>query len=101
MNNLREFVSTVLDRGCARYNLVIGKSPVSGEVDVIEGSEEKIKLIGGKGTVTREMFVSAMVSQFIARNGFELNTAYNHLSAWIVDKHLYLDVCKVDDAEYE
>ena len=101
MNNLREFVSILLDRGCARYNLVMGKSPVNGMVDLAEGSEEKIKIIGGKGTVTREVFVSAMVSEFIARNGFELNIPSNYISAWIVDKHLYLDVCRVDDAEYE
>lgn len=99
MNNLREFVDKVATDGGAIYSLVTGTSPTEGIGTSL--IDDKEKLVGKSGSVTQELFISAMVSHFIAKNGFELNNPENYLSAWKDDKYLHLTVCRVDDAKNE
>lgn len=99
MKNLHDFVASVVENGGATFNLVTGTSPTTGFVVSERGFELKLELFGN--AITREVLISAIVTDYIREFGFELNDPENFLGGWIDGEELFLDISRVYDNEHD
>ena len=90
MNNLHDFVDSIIQNGGATFNLAMGTAPTSGYV---------VSLKGGSHTPIDEtrQSIEQTINQFVAEKGLELSVDENFLGGWVDDGWLYLDISRVYD----
>ena len=85
MNNLHDFVDSIIQNGGATFNLSTGTSPTSGYV---------VSLKGGSQVPIDEsrQSIEQTIKEFISIHGLELSIPENNIGGWVDDGWLYLDV---------
>jgi hypothetical protein len=90
MNNLHDFVDSIIENGGATFNLSTGTSPTSGYA---------VSLKGGSKTPIDEtrQSIEQTIKEFISIHGLELSMPENNIGGWVDDGWLYLDVSIIMD----
>ena len=101
MNNLREFVATVMEGDGATFNIGTGVGPTEGFVVSEAGFEVRTKLMypEKKFRVFKRLEIETSFQLYIEKYGLELSIPENHLGAWIDGDELVLDISRVYDCE--